>query len=87
MYKNLRNYIWGFKTVETLADLEIEIYTTFPNLDKLKNSFNALYIDIKPVLADAEDENLNESVDKFRTLLFSLDDTFYSKINQVREVI
>ena len=87
MYKNLRNYIWGFKTVETLADLEIEIYTTFPNLDKLKNSFNALYIDIKPVLADVEDENLNESVDKFRTLLFSLDDTFYSKINQVREVI
>lgn len=83
MYKDLRNYIWGFDTVETLADLEIATFSRFPDLEKVSNLFNKLYQDIREICA--EDEDLNNSVEKFRTLIES-DDSCYCTLTRVKEV-
>ena len=84
MYTNIRNYIWEFKTVERLANLEIAVYTSFPDVSELKREFSNLYQDIKPVLD--EDEEFAKSVKKFKEVLDNITDDFYFKIDQVQEV-
>lgn len=85
MYTNLRNYIWEFDTVERLANLEIEVYNSFPDIDKIKSAFNALYLDVRYVLN--EDEKLSESVEGFKELIESIEGDFYLKLAKVQEAI
>lgn len=84
MCAELRNYIWDFDTVDALADVEIEVYTTFPDILKLRNKFNQLFNDIRDVYRD--DEDLRKSVDAFKNFIES-DDSTWARIKQVREVI
>lgn len=85
MYAQLRNYIWGFNTVERLAELEIEVYNSFPDVAKIKSTFNPLYIDVKDVFD--EDEELAEAVNSFKELIESIDSDFYLKLDKVQEAI
>lgn len=84
LYRNLRNYIWEFSTVEKLVELEISIYKAFPDRDTIKNNLSSLYYDIKETLK--EDEDLRDSYEKLKTIIES-DETFYSKLDKVNEVI
>lgn len=85
MYKYLRNYIWGFDTVERLADLEVEVYNSFPDISKIQSVFNQLYIDIRSVLD--EDEELAQAVNEFKDLIMSIEGEFYLKLDKVQEAI
>lgn len=85
MYTYLRNYIWGFDTVERLANLEIAVYSSFPDIDEIKSIFNMLYVDVKDVLD--EDEELAEAVNSFKELIESIEGDFYLKLDKVQEAI
>lgn len=84
MYIQLRNYIWDFNTIEALADVEIEVYTTFPNMKRLRSKFKALLIDIRDIYL--EDGDLKKAVDTFKDFIESDEDS-WARIKQVREVI
>lgn len=85
MYEKLRNYIWGFETVEKLANLEIEVYNSFPDISKIQSFFNSLYQDVKTVFD--EDEELAEAVDAFKKFIESIESDFYLKLDKVQEAI
>lgn len=85
MYAQLRNYIWGFDTVERLANLEIEVYNSFPDLSKIQSTFNSLFMDIRT--AYDEDEELAKAVDAFKKVIESADGEFYLKLDKVQEAI
>lgn len=85
MYKQLRNYIWGFDTVQRLADLEIAVYESFPDVNKIQGAFNQLYVDIQSTLK--EDEELAKSVDSFKEAIQSIEGDFYLKLGKVQEAI
>lgn len=84
LYKQLRNYIWGFQVVDAIADLEIACYQSCPNLADVIRCLNKLSSEIVEVTK--EDEDLKKSIDNMRKLLESTDST-YIKLNKVREVI
>ena len=84
MYRQIRNYTWGFRTVENLAELEIAVYTSFPDISEVRTRFNALYLELQDRFED--DEELKSAVNAFKDLI-DKDDTFYAKLNSVREVI
>lgn len=84
LYSCLRNYIWDFRTVETLAELEVLVYTTFPTMSDIRNKFNQLYTDVRDVCKD--DEELDRACNAFQEII-ETDDIFYSKLNRVNEVI
>lgn len=84
LYKQLREYIWDFNTVEILAELEISIFTAFPERDKVKSTLQSLKYQIKDQFEDNEDlKKAYESLEK----LVESEDTFYGKIGKVNEVI
>lgn len=85
MYSHLRNYIWGFETVQRLADLEIAVYSSFPDLSQIQSSFRSLYNDIREVLS--EDEELAEAVNAFKQLIETIENNFYLKLDKVQEAI
>ena len=85
LYRNLRNYVWEFHTVELLAELEIAVYKSFPDIDEIRNIFNHLYQDVRDVMRN--DEDLRDSVESFKSIISQKDTEFYFKLNQVKEVI
>lgn len=84
LYKQMRKYVWGFRTVETLAELEIATYTTFPDMAVVRSKFNQLRLDIKKQID--EDEELAEAVEAFQKLI-EVDEVYYAKLDKVREVV
>lgn len=84
MYKALREYIWEFRTVETLANLEIETFVAFPNLLKVKQLYSELKLLTNEVAA--EDKELEKSMKKFGDLLENVN-SLYLKPYVVNEVI
>lgn len=85
MYSRIRNYIWGFDTVEKIATLEIAVYSSFPDISTIQSCFNSLCYDMRDMMS--EDEELAEAVNKFKDTLDSLEGDFYVKLNKVQEVI
>lgn len=74
LYACLRNYIWPINAVEDIADLEISVYQTFPDVDRIKRNFSKLEYNSKPLYKD--DEDLAKSADKFRTMLDECDSIY-----------
>ena len=85
MDEHLRQYTWDFDTVESLAELEIDVYEAFPDIEKVKADFNKLYSNVKEYIED--DEPLKNTIENFKKELFKKDTTFYFKLNQVKEVL
>ena len=69
LYKQLRKYIWDFKTVESLADFEIAVYQRFPEINDIEKAFFKLRRDIvnSPIYKD--DEDLQYALDGFEKQL------------------
>ena len=84
LYRQLRNYIWPYETVEHIAELEIAVHNRFPNLDDVRKHFNLLYNDIKR--SDIEDEDLDKAVEQFRFRIESENDTVYAILPMTEEV-
>ena len=58
MYKQIREYLWPFRIVEALADLEIACYKAFPDIDEVKKCFRRLSSEIKFQADKENDEEL-----------------------------
>ena len=88
MYKQIREYLWPFRIVEALADLEVACYKAFPDIDEVKKIFTRLSSEIRFQADKEEDEDLLKSLEKFQKFLDDEDkiDGIYSKLNSVREV-
>lgn len=86
LYTELREYIWPTNTVEFIAELEIEVFSAFPNMDRVRKIFSNLkqsIIDHGLDLSDEDNEDLSEKLESFQNLLDS-DDTetmFFKLVN------
>lgn len=84
LYVELRRYILDFKTVESLAELEVSVYKTFPDLDEVSRNFNKLKLNLGSTYKD--DEELSKALDKFEEILNS-GEIKHANLNKVTEVI
>lgn len=82
----MRNYIWDFQTVEALAELEIDTYKKFPDLDVLASDFIKLksYVACTDVYHD--DDEFQNSFSRFEDLLNSID-SIYADIQTFKKVV
>lgn len=87
LYKELRNYIWDFRVVDTLTDLEVETFQTFPNVSQLRRYLLLLKQQVSGTDAMNDNESMNKAFDKFEELLAGDDLTVYSSLETFREVI
>lgn len=79
LYKQLRKYIWDIEVVQGLAELEIEVYSKFPNLDKAKAKFNV--VRSAAYEAAKTDKELDKELKAFSSMLDTCaDDTMYAKL-------
>lgn len=83
-YEQMRKYIWMFATVELLAELEVAVYSSFPDIDNIRRLYNSLWPDIRST--SLEDEEFKKAADAFNELI-QTSDTFYSKLDRVSEVV
>lgn len=85
LYDALRQYIWDIQEVRLIADLEVSIYDTFPDLDKIY--LNLSKLDRQTKDAQDEDDNLKSCFQDLYDILNSEDSELYAKIPMVTEVI
>ena len=84
LYKQFRKYIWEFKIIKDLANLEIETYRAFPDMNVLSKYFGILYSEIRNILE--EDEDLNKSFESFSQLLKDVEKTIYKGIDTLGNI-
>ena len=56
MYVALRKYIWNFDVVTTLAEIEVIMFTVFPDLSELKDKLDLLERQIGPAILKSEED-------------------------------
>lgn len=85
LYDALRQFIWDMEIVKQIATLEVDIYDTFPDLDKI---YSDLYnLDKQTKDAQNEDENLKICFQDLYDILSEDNIELYAKIPMVMEVI
>lgn len=73
LYTSLRQYVWPAPIVSDLADLEISVYKTFPDLQEVRDNYNRLK---SKCLRYVDDEELESNFDRFREVLEQSDLVF-----------
>ena len=95
LYKQMRNYIWDVETVSDLANFEVEVFTTFPNLSEIRRLFQKLKSDVRDIIDDEKDDyalydddvTLESAFDDFDKLLnYENTDELYANLSAVQEV-
>lgn len=86
LYKELRKYIWDFKTVESLADFEIAVYQRFPDINDVEKAFFKLRRDVVNTPIYKDDEDLQGALDDFEKQLEDADQ-IYADLSTFREVV
>ena len=86
LYKELRNYIWDYNTVEKLADLETAVYMVFPNLDNVRHALNRLETEVRASDIYEDDEQLQRVIERFENKLDGVDAIYYG-LDVPQEVI
>lgn len=84
LYRSIRKYLWPFNTVVHIADLEIECYKAFPDIELLRDRLKVLSSDVASV--SREDEELNDALEAFSDALNNVT-TVYNKLNKFEEVV
>ena len=84
LYKEMRRYIWDFRIVEQLVEVEIDSFQTCVDVDKLREDLRLLRQHIQEVIAD--DEDLKHAIDAFQNIVDNETETF-AKLYQVSEVL
>ena len=84
LYRQLRNYIWPYETVEHIAELEVAIHNRFPDLQDVRKYFNLLCRDIDK--SEIDDEDLEKAVQQFESCIESEDSVLYAILPKTEEV-
>lgn len=84
LYRCIRKYLWPFNIVVHIADLEIECYKAFPDIELLRDRLKVLSSDVASV--SREDEELNDAFEAFSDALNDVT-TVYNKLNKFEEVV
>lgn len=86
LYKEVRRYIWDFETVSALADLEVETYQVFPDMEQLSKKLATFkrYVDATDVLRD--DEDVKKAFDEFEELINDEGIELYANLKTFQEV-
>lgn len=83
LYKALVCYTWNINTIQTLAELEVLIFTSFPDVRKLKCVLQQLKMCI--LRAYNSDDEVHEQFDALQDALDS--DEVFVNLGQIQEVI
>lgn len=76
LYEEMRKYIWDIDVVCALAEVEIESYKTFPDLNTLRDKVE----DLKYLVSGydlKDDEALFRAIDAYDDYFGEQDDLFY----------
>lgn len=83
LYEHMREYVWDADTVEALAELEIAVYSRFPDIDSVQRKLSYLVSLIRSVIS--ENDELSDVITQFSETLNSCEGT-YSELPRVKEV-
>lgn len=83
LYNEIRKYLWPFSVLQELSDVEVDIYSAFVNMEKLKVDFDKLRTSMKDVLKD--DTELSKYVNKMLDLISDEDAGSYLRLPRVNE--
>lgn len=89
MYVALRKYIWNFDVVTTLAEIEVIMFTVFPDLSELKDKLDLLERQIGPaILQSEEDSDIADTISAIKDKISSVkSDDMYYFVNSFKEVV
>lgn len=89
MYVALRKYIWNFDVVTTLAEIEVIMFTVFPDLSELKDKLELLERQIGPaILKSEEDTDIADTISAIKDKISSVNsDDMYYFVNSFKEVV
>ncbi len=89
MYVALRKYIWNFDVVTTLAEIEVIMFTVFPDLSELKDKLDLLERQIGPaILKSEEDTDIADTISAIKDKISSVkSDDMYYFVNSFKEVV
>lgn len=82
-YDAMRLYLWPYDTLEILAEVEADIYSTFIDRYKLSSDFYKLHREIKDVLN--EDKEFEKTFSTLQKLVDAEDEDSYSPLTRVEE--
>lgn len=83
-YVQMRMYLWPYEVLKNLADVEVDIYSAFIDIDKLKQHFDKLRTGVREVYKD--DGNFRIEFDKLEKLIDTEEPQFYARLAEVEEV-
>lgn len=83
-YAAMRQYLWPYSTLEALADVEVDIYTTFIDMDKLSRDLEKLRGLIKEDFDD--DPKLKKTFDELADMVHIVDPSQYARLAKVIEI-
>lgn len=89
LYAQLYKFLWDFKTVELIANLEIAVFQVFPEMQAIEKAYAELLRDVKGTGA-FDDEDLKLSFDAFDESLHEetvSDSDIYSELISFDEVV
>ena len=84
LYTYLMDFLWDFDVFEKIAELEIAIFDTFPDKDKMLKCLQELQYDIKDTYEDLAENDDPGFEDAFEALQKSIDD--YDPDNAIIEL-
>lgn len=83
LYAKMRDYLWPYDTLETLANIEVNIFSAFVDIQKLRTDCGKLYSAIKDTCK--EDEELAKIYNRLAKIIDNDDIQMYSKLPKVTE--
>lgn len=83
-YDAMRMYLWPYSVLKELAQVELDIYDAFIDVEKLSNDFSRLQASIRDVCKD--DDRLGDSCNDLLELINLEEPNFYARLGQVAEV-
>ena len=87
LYSELRRYIWSYQDVKTLANLEIETFKRFPDVDQIRKYLNLM--EMSACFVTNDDEDIKLAFQDFKDVLDSIEsnDDIYAKLTEVEEAL
>ena len=86
MYSAMRNYIWDYNAVKSLANLEVETFSAFPDIQKVRTYLNILKLYARQTTDN--DPDVLDTFDEFNDILEKCETSnIYSSLMQVEEVL
>lgn len=86
LYVEFRNYIWNFDIIEALADLETEVFQTFPDIEAVKSKFRHLKQQVSYTDVLETDEDLAGVFNDFEESIEAIDG-LYANLKSFKKVV